>query len=188
MSAPYNRIIWHHVSRWSLATESVTVYTSSSFALNVLIGWIGWQNFRTCLKEQNIICLLFYDKESIATYMIVCSESYGEEILMKCFDKCGQSLIKLTTTCDDATFQVPSLSNHTNRKESEGSQKCNIIFSWWLLLGNKFSWKVNIFTIIHRLEYPIPAAALLLVAKSFTWRYLGNQAWYHRSAGIQTTR
>ena len=32
--------------------------------------------------------------------MIVCSESYGEEILMKCFDKCGQALIKLSTTCD----------------------------------------------------------------------------------------
>ena len=25
------------------------------------------------------------------------------------------------------------------------------------------------------------------VTKSVTWRYLGNQAWYHRSAGVKTT-
>ena len=29
---------------------------------------------------------------------------------------------------------------------------------------------------------------LLLVTKSVKWRYLGNQAWYHRSAGVKTTR
>ena len=26
------------------------------------------------------------------------------------------------------------------------------------------------------------------VTKSVKWRYLGNQAWYHRSAGVKTTR
>ena len=25
------------------------------------------------------------------------------------------------------------------------------------------------------------------VTKTVTWRYLGNQAWYHRSAGVKTT-
>ena len=28
---------------------------------------------------------------------------------------------------------------------------------------------------------------LLLVTKSVKWRYLGNQAWYHRSGGVKTT-
>ena len=36
------------------------------------------------------------------------------------------------------------------------------------------------------LEYP--KFLLLLVTKSVTWRYLGNQAWYHRSAGDKTTK
>ena len=43
---------------------------------------------------------------------------------------------------------------------------------------------------IYFLESPIPAPAppRLSVTKSITWRYLGNQAWYHRSAGVKTTR
>ena len=40
-------------------------------------------------------------------------------------------------------------------------------------------------------ESPIPPAAAPAprpsVTKSVKWRYLGNQAWYHRSAGVKTT-
>ena len=35
---------------------------------------------------------------------------------------------------------------------------------------------------------PIPPAATASVTKSVKWQYLGNQAWYHRSAGVKTTR
>ena len=40
------------------------------------------------------------------------------------------------------------------------------------------------------LEYPIPTpptATAPSVTKTVTWRYLGNQAWYHRFAGVKTT-
>ena len=44
---------------------------------------------------------------------------------------------------------------------------------------------------IQLLESPIPPAAAPAprpsFTKSVTWRYLGNQAWYHRSAGVKTT-
>ena len=35
-------------------------------------------------------------------------------------------------------------------------------------------------------EYRIPPAPLL-VTKTVTWWYLGNQEWYHRSPGVKTT-
>ena len=46
-----------------------------------------------------------------------------------------------------------------------------------------FDFPVN----IQLLEYPIPATTAPR-HKNVTWRYLGNQAWYHRSASVKTTR
>ena len=45
-------------------------------------------------------------------------------------------------------------------------------------------------SLIQLLEYQIPRPPrplLVLVTKTVTWRYLGNQEWYHRSAGVKTT-
>ena len=52
--------------------------------------------------------------------------------------------------------------------------------------GNKWAWKCDILEIIQLQEYPIPPL-LVHVTKTVTWRYLGNQEWYHRSAGVKTT-
>ena len=41
---------------------------------------------------------------------------------------------------------------------------------------------------LELLEYPIPPAAAPSVTKSVTWRYLGNQVWYHRSDSVKTVR
>ena len=45
---------------------------------------------------------------------------------------------------------------------------------------------------IQLLESPIPTttrpSVRPSVTKSVKWRYLGNQAWYHRSAVVKTTR
>ena len=46
----------------------------------------------------------------------------------------------------------------------------------------------KIVKMVYRLlEFPIPTAAATSVTKSVKWRYLGNQARYHRSAGVKTT-
>ena len=65
----------------------------------------------------------------------------------------------------------------------------------------KSQWRISNLEILLRLYYCLPShqtpripyscccssSCCCSVTKSVKWRYLGNQAWYHRSAGVKTT-
>ena len=55
---------------------------------------------------------------------------------------------------------------------------CQVSFRWRLY--DEFHWNPT-----PRIPYSYCCSCC--VTKSVKWRYLGNQAWYHRSAGVKTT-
>ena len=70
------------------------------------------------------------------------------------------------------------------------STQCNhILVSWYIGI----SISIYVYWNIHNHPTPrIPNSCCCYcccssVTKSVKWRYLGNQAWYHRSAGVKTT-
>ena len=119
MSPAYNRVIRDHVSRSSLAIHPHNGFKHHHLLHRhqlsmLIIGFNNWSfNISLVLPLNNRL-----------PHRIICSESCVEEILMKCFDKCGQALIKLFYHL--WLIGCPVWQNHWIKKNPEKTQLLEI--------------------------------------------------------------
>ena len=113
----------------------------------------------------------------------------------------GDVKASCSNSCSNQDWHPPSLEvfQRLERKFKRNFQKlpryhntksstCSLSLwslSPWILVAGK-PWYDRIVHLYHQTPR-IPYSCYCFVTKSALWRYLGNQAWYHRSAGVKTT-
>ena len=118
----------------------------------------------------------------------------------KCVAKCGAAVflmhpglspllcgkIRLSKGQNTATDQARGCKVVRNRVSKKSTANFCFCFSGIFYFVVDFCWE----HFKNSTEpYPTPRIpnSHYYVTKSVKWRYLGNQAWYHRSAGVKTT-
>ena len=152
-------------------TRQVTSQNMSHVLKNWSSGWDA-RLFLTKKVPQNLLIMVLahWRERTIRQCLQISSSREGKCRLMS-------SPCLVLRLC----LFMPCLPLSTNCGYSLSTYCCCFLSTYCCLWISQPSW-------ISNSKNPQFLLLLLLVTKSVKWRCLGNQAWYHRSAGVKTTR